>query len=135
MTTSVIQQKGLPKDYVLHIKGDSLVSQKWGETVVNHLANHPYKSTYKGLRATRESHCAKACPCLGAAGQGTEESEARKWISLGNRTCQLEAVQILGHSRLSFLQIWNLQQGRFPFGLPNSQKKNKDHPNKYTLGT
>ena len=30
--TTVIQQKGLPKDYFLHIKGDSLVSQKWGET-------------------------------------------------------------------------------------------------------
>ena len=28
MTTSVIQQKGLPKDYFLHIQGDSLVSQK-----------------------------------------------------------------------------------------------------------
>ena len=33
MTTSVMQQKGLPKDYFLHIKGDSLVSQKWGETL------------------------------------------------------------------------------------------------------
>ena len=29
MNTSVIQQKGLPKDYFVHIKGDSLVSQKW----------------------------------------------------------------------------------------------------------
>ena len=33
-STSVIQ-KGLPKDYFLHIKGDSLVSQKWGETPSN----------------------------------------------------------------------------------------------------
>ena len=32
MTTSVIQQKGLPKDYFENRKGDSLVSQKWGET-------------------------------------------------------------------------------------------------------
>ena len=32
MTTSVIQQKRLPKDYVVSIKGDFLVSQKWGET-------------------------------------------------------------------------------------------------------
>ena len=32
MTTSVLQQKGLPKDYVFHMKGDSLVSQKWGQT-------------------------------------------------------------------------------------------------------
>ena len=32
MTTSMIQQKGLPKDYFVHIKRDSLVSQKWGET-------------------------------------------------------------------------------------------------------
>ena len=31
MATSVIQQKGLPKDYVVDIKGDSLVSQKWGD--------------------------------------------------------------------------------------------------------
>ena len=30
--TSVIQQKGLPKDYFVHIRGDALVSQKWGET-------------------------------------------------------------------------------------------------------
>ena len=32
-STSVIQQKGLPKDDLVHIKGDSLVSQKWGETL------------------------------------------------------------------------------------------------------
>ena len=31
-STSVIQQKGLPKDYFDTRKGDSLVSQKWGET-------------------------------------------------------------------------------------------------------
>ena len=31
-TSSVVSQKGLPKDYFLHIKGDSLVSQKWGAT-------------------------------------------------------------------------------------------------------
>ena len=30
-STSVIQQKGLPKDCSVHIKGDSLVSQKGGE--------------------------------------------------------------------------------------------------------
>ena len=29
MTTSVIQRKGLSKDYCVHRKGDSLVSQKW----------------------------------------------------------------------------------------------------------
>ena len=34
MTTSVIPQKGLPKDYLVNKKGDSLVSQKWGETPV-----------------------------------------------------------------------------------------------------
>ena len=31
MTTSVIQQKGLPNDYFVLIKGDSLVSQKSGK--------------------------------------------------------------------------------------------------------
>ena len=36
MTTSVIQRKGLPKDYFLHRKGDSLVSQKCGETPSSH---------------------------------------------------------------------------------------------------
>ena len=32
MTTSVIQQKGLPKDYFASRKGHSFLSQKWGET-------------------------------------------------------------------------------------------------------
>ena len=32
MTTSEIPQKGHPKDYFVHIKRHSLVSQKWGET-------------------------------------------------------------------------------------------------------
>ena len=31
MTTSVIQQKGLPKDYFLHIKGDSQKYHRSGE--------------------------------------------------------------------------------------------------------
>ena len=45
MTTSVIQQKGLPKDYFVNRKGDSLVSQKWLEKprVI------PQKSATKGL--------------------------------------------------------------------------------------
>ena len=32
MTTSVIQRKGLSKDYCVHRKWDPLVSQKWRET-------------------------------------------------------------------------------------------------------
>ena len=35
-STSVIQQKGLPKDSFVLIKEDSLVSQKWGETPRSH---------------------------------------------------------------------------------------------------
>ena len=36
-STSVIQQKGLPKDYFLHIQGGfPKVSQKWGETSCSH---------------------------------------------------------------------------------------------------
>ena len=31
-STSAMQQKGLLKDSFVLIKGDSLVSQKWGET-------------------------------------------------------------------------------------------------------
>ena len=33
MTTSVIQPKGLPKDYCVHTKKNTLVSQKWGVTL------------------------------------------------------------------------------------------------------
>ena len=51
MTTSVIQQKGLPNDYFVHRKGDSLVSQKWGETPWSH---NPEKQLFHLCRQMAE---------------------------------------------------------------------------------
>ena len=50
MTTSAIQQKGLPKDEFAHIKGDSLVSQTWGYTPCTDVRNVMSGPTPRPLR-------------------------------------------------------------------------------------